>query len=51
MVECHLSNIYAREDFRHHSLVSGVCAGVVCGFGAASYLLGLQALVALKETS
>jgi 3-dehydroquinate dehydratase-2 len=47
VIEVHLSNIYAREEFRQRSLVSGVCKGVVSGFGAQSYLLGLQAL--LKE--
>jgi 3-dehydroquinate dehydratase-2 len=51
VVEVHLSNIYAREAFRQHSLVSGVCAGVVSGFGAQSYLLGLQAVIALAEAS
>jgi 3-dehydroquinate dehydratase-2 len=51
VVECHLSNIYAREEFRQHSMVSGACAGVVSGFGVASYLLGLAALVHLKEGS
>lgn len=45
VIEVHLSNIYAREEFRQRSLVSGVCKGVVSGFGAQSYLLGLQALV------
>jgi 3-dehydroquinate dehydratase-2 len=49
VVEVHLSNIYAREDFRQHSMLSGVCAGVVSGFGVASYLLGLEALIAIKE--
>ncbi len=47
VVEVHLSNIYAREPFRQHSVLSGACAGVVSGFGARSYLLGLDALVGL----
>jgi 3-dehydroquinate dehydratase-2 len=45
VVEVHLSNVFARESFRHHSFVSGVALGVVSGFGEASYALGLQALV------
>jgi 3-dehydroquinate dehydratase-2 len=45
VVECHLSNIYAREEFRQRSLVSPVCKGVVSGFGVASYLLALRALM------
>ncbi len=45
VVEIHLSNIYAREEFRHHSHISGVAAGVVSGFGAYSYILGLQAMI------
>ncbi len=44
-VEIHLSNIYRREDFRHKSFVSGVSLGVVSGFGAESYYLGLLGLV------
>ncbi len=44
IVEVHLSNIFAREPFRHHSYVSGISVGVISGFGPASYRLGLEAL-------
>jgi 3-dehydroquinate dehydratase-2 len=44
-VEVHLSNLARREHFRHHSYLAGAAAGVVYGFGAQSYLLGLQGLV------
>ncbi len=44
VVETHLSNVHSREEFRHTSVVSGVCLGVVAGFGADSYLVALDAL-------
>ena len=47
VVEVHLSNIYCREEFRRHSLISPVAQGTIMGFGIKSYMLGLEALVNL----
>ncbi len=44
VVELHLSNIYAREDFRHRSFIAPAASGVICGFGAAGYDLALDAI-------
>jgi 3-dehydroquinate dehydratase II len=51
VVEVHISNVFAREDFRHVSLISPVCCGTITGFGERSYFLGLLALSDLLQKS
>jgi 3-dehydroquinate dehydratase-2 len=49
VIEVHLTNVYAREEFRHRSVIAPVCRGVVAGFGAQSYLLAAKALMGLPS--
>ena len=44
-IEVHLSNIFAREDYRHHSLLTSACRGMICGLGMDSYALAIQNLL------
>lgn len=45
VVEVHISNVFEREEFRHHSMLSSACRGVICGFGLNSYRLAVESLV------
>ena len=49
VVEVHISNVHQREPFRHHSMISSACKGVVCGFGLDSYRLAVEALKGIAQ--
>jgi 3-dehydroquinate dehydratase-2 len=51
IIEVHLSNVFARETYRHHSYISSVARGVICGFGAQSYILALEAIAYILEAA
>lgn len=50
VIEVHISNVFAREEFRHHSYISPNCAGILCGFGLEGYRLGIEHFLRRRET-
>lgn len=49
VIEVHISNVHTREEFRHKSMISCACMGVICGFGLDSYRLAMEALLHVKK--
>jgi 3-dehydroquinate dehydratase II len=51
VIECHISNVHKREEFRHHSFISPVASGIIVGFGVHGYVLAIQGLYQLSQAS
>ena len=49
VIEVHISNVHQREEFRHHSMISAGCRGVICGFGLDSYRLAIESVILSKQ--